>query len=173
MAKHDLFDVDPHSLVDLMDPGVDDVTLWRKEELGAILEHQLAAPIQFDMTRMDRRAGEQVDSLTSVGGAAIRSFRELFEHPHPPVEMLQMTKRFAKACRSHRTGPVPRPIATILYVASIAAALVRCGRRITKLDEGPLGEAFDWALAQPWLDASTRDLLRQGREALERPNQSC
>ena len=57
---------------------------------------------------------------------------------------------------------MPRPIASVLYFASIAAALVRCRRRITGLTNDDLVVGFRWMLAQPWLDTPTRTLINEG-----------
>jgi hypothetical protein len=83
--------------------------------------------------------------------------------------LLELTRRFAKACRSRTGAPLPDEIATVLYFASIVAAMLRCGRRISKLDDEALVHALDWALDQPWLDASMRDLLCRGRQVVEPP----
>jgi len=77
-----------------------------------------------------------------------------------------LAKRFAKACRSREDGPLPNEIATVLYVLSIAAALAKCGCRITVADDQSLQYGLDWALEQPWIDAATRATLRQCREGM-------
>ncbi len=154
-----------HSLADMLAAG-DDKQLWKSDELTAILEHQLAAPIDFDLSRFDPAPSHSMLLLTSPDGPPIRTFDELFRHPHPPVEILELTKRFAKECRSRRDGPVPDEIATILYTLSIVTALTKCGRRITKADNQTLRHSLDWALSQPWVDKSTRGLLREGYAAM-------
>lgn len=107
----------------------------------------------------------------SVEGPPIRSFRDLFQHPKPPIELLDLTRRFAKACRSQGDSPLPAEIATILYLSSIAAALARCGQRITTLDDHAVCNGFDWALEHGGLDALTRRLLEGGRLALKSSGQ--
>jgi hypothetical protein len=54
----------------------------------------------------------------------------------------------------------------VLYFASIVAAMVRCQRRITRLDDTDTRRGVEQCLAQPWLDAPTRQLLEQGLKAL-------
>ena len=54
---------------------------------------------------------------------------------------------------------MPRDIATMLYFACAAAALVRCGERITRLDDTKLREGLEWAIAQSWLDGTSRELF--------------
>ena len=72
------------------------------------------------------------------------------------------TRRNNRASSQHSPhSPVPHEIASVLYIASIAAALVRCRRRITGLTNDALAEGFRWELSQPWLDAPTRALTEE------------
>jgi len=168
MEHDDLSHVDPVSLAGLMDCRSDQHELWSAAELEAILEHQLAADLQFDLERFDEAVGLDLsEMLRSVEGPPIRTFRELFEHPQPPVELLDLTRRFAKACRSRGDSPLPAETATVLYLASIAVAITRHDHRITSLCDEALRTGFDWALDQDWMDEPTLHLLRRGRAALE------
>jgi hypothetical protein len=133
--------------------------LWSPAELGAILAHQLAAPLECDLGGLDPRIGERLRQWNAPGGPPLRTFSDALRHKHPPLELLELIHRFAKNCRQNADGPVPQEIATVLYFASIVAALVRCGRRITALDDDALRRSVDWALQQPWLDADTRALF--------------
>ena len=89
----------------------------------------------------------------------------MLEHPRPPLELLELTKQFAKKCRSNPDGPLPDDIASVLYLAAIAAAMTRCGARITKLGDVGMHHGLRWALRQSWLDASLRELFARGCEA--------
>jgi len=140
--------------------------LWEPEELGAILEHQFATPLQDDLGGLDKGLAERLEEFNSSASRPIRSFRDLLLHPKPPVELLELTKQFAKTCRSHPDSPLPDEIATVLYFLSIAVAMTNCRRRITGMDDQSLRYSLDWALAQPWLEESMRRLLRVGRAAL-------
>jgi hypothetical protein len=154
-------------LADLMAFGREEA-LWGPQELGAILQHQLDAEVAFDLSRLGQVRVQEVErALASIQGSPIRTFRELFEHPSPPIELVDLSRRFAKACRSSRDGPLPNEIATVLYFASIVVAMITCGRRISKLDDEAIGYALDWALDQPWLDESIRGLISRGRQAVK------
>ena len=167
MEKRDISKSQPQSLARMMDLDHKEQLLWKPEELGAILQHQLAAPIDFDFSYHGNMAQHSVEKFSSADGAPIKTFRDLFEHPHPPVELLELTKQFAKRCRNSRDGPLPDEIATIIYFLSIVSATTKCRRRISKLDDQSLRYALKWALAQPWLDKSTRDLLEEGYRAVK------
>jgi len=137
----------------------DSAPLWRPEELAAIFRHQLAAPVLVDLGGFDRTAAERLRLLTEAQGLLVKSFADLFRHPSPPVELLRLTKDFAKANRDHPEAVLPREIANALYYASIAAALLRCGERITRLTNEELRQGLAWAAVQPWVDAEVKELL--------------
>jgi hypothetical protein len=92
----------------------------------------------------------------------LKSFGDLLYHPNPLPELLELAKEFAKEHRADAESPLPREVATVLYYASIAAALARCGRRITRHDDATLRKGFQWGCEQPWVDEATRGLLREG-----------
>jgi hypothetical protein len=142
---------------------VDDAgPLWGPDELAAIFEHQLSAPVDFDLSVMGGEPPTDLAAQLARQDPPIASFRDLFGHPHPPVDVLERTKQFAKQCRRRPAGPLPAEIATVLYLLSIVVAMTRGERRISKLDDEALRASLDWALEQPWLDAATRDLLLEG-----------
>lgn len=126
---------------------------WRPEELGAILRHQLAAPIEFDLGAVPRGAARRIRSAATAKNLLVRSFSDLLLHPRPPIELLRLTKDFAKANRHQPDSPIPAEIATLLYFASVAAALVRLRERITELDDAALAAGFAWCREQPWMEA--------------------
>jgi hypothetical protein len=151
----------------MMTMGPEVADLWHAKELGDILRHQLAAPLEFEIIGVN---GELVAQLRVKWGVApeIETFGDLFEHPQPTVEMLELTKEFAKASRAHADGPLPEEVAVVLHLLSIVAALTKCGKRITRLDDEGLRFGLNWALEQPWLDESTRKVLQTGLDQLGR-----
>ena len=92
----------------------------------------------------------------------LKSFGDLFAHPHPLVELLELVKDFAKEHRTDAESPLPREVATVLYYASIAVALVRCGHRITRHDDTTLRQGFQWCIDQAWVDEPVRNMLHEG-----------
>lgn len=157
---------DAQSLTQMMDLEPGGPSLWKPEELGAVFEHQLSAPLECDLANRDEQLAAR---LEAAGDPPIKSFQDLLHHPHPPIEVLELTKRFAKACRNHPDGPLPDEIATVLYILSIVAAMTKCGRRITRMDDQSLRYSLSWALKQPWLDDGSRRLLEEGRKSLDSP----
>lgn len=142
--------------------SVGDEALWSEGEIKAILQHQLDAPLEFDLSRLEHAEA----SLAGLRGGSIRTFRELLAHARPPLALLELTRRFAKTCRSQPEGPVPDEVSTVLYLAAIAAARLAWGQRISRLDDSAFRHALDWALEQSWLDAGVGDLLARARAGL-------
>ena len=111
--------------------------------------------------------------MTEASGLLLKSFQDLFQHPQPPVELLQLVKDFAKICRAHPQGLLPHEVATVLYYLSIAAGIVRLQQRISTLPDERLQRGFDWAMAQGWVDAPARELLTQAKKNLRSPLKSA
>ena len=156
-----IFDTDRKQLAALLDLSPDAELLWRDDELGAILRHQLSAPLQVDLINLERGLAVKVRTLAEAQGLTLKSFGDLLAHPNPPIELLKITKDFAKACRLSAHGALPKDVASVLYFGSIAAALVRCRSRITGLSNDAIREGLRWVLARSWTDAPTRALAKE------------
>ncbi len=139
---------------------------WRPEELHDILAFQLSAPLEFELEHADRRLSTHFKSLSRAGQPPPRTLGELFRHLQPPVALLNLAKDYAKAAQKQPASGIPKNVALVLYYLSLAAALVRRGRRITQLNDSELRQGFDWALSQPWLVEEARTLLAEGRQTL-------
>lgn len=161
-ADRSTFDVDHRQLSALFDVSADGGgQLWEDDELGAVLRHQLAVPIRADLRGLDPKLARRFDALAEPPDRAVESFGGLLAHPNPPVEWLKAVKDFAKTCRARPHGPIPHEIATVLYFACLAAALVRGGARITSLADGALVGGFRWVADQPWVDDANRALAEE------------
>ena len=125
------------------------------------LSKETLLQMQVDLISLEQGQALRTRTLAEAMSLTFTSLGNLLTFPNPPVELLEITKDFAKACRQNPHSPMPQEIASVLYFASIAAALVRCGCRITGLSNEILAEGFSWALAQPWLDAPTRVLIEE------------
>ena len=148
-----------NKLASLLASGEESARLWRPEELAAIFRHQMAAPIIVDLGTIDSPTAARLKEQSEARGLLLKSFADLFQHPAPPVELLTLIKDFAKANRDHPGSALPAEIASVLYYASIGAALVRLDRRISQLPDDALRQGFQMTLKQDWLDSATRDLI--------------
>jgi len=164
-----VFQRQPKSLAALLEASGEGVRLWRPEELGAIFRHQMAAPVLVDLGGYDPGTAARLKRLSDAQSLLLKSFADLFHHPAPPVELLELTKDFAKANMDHAQSSLPSEVAAALYYTSIAAALVRLGARITRLPEAELRRGLLWTRAQAWLDEETKQLLLQAAEKMAPP----
>jgi len=154
------------SLAKLFDVADPPLRAWRPEELASVYRYQMSAPVRFDLATLDASITPKLKALAEAEGLVLRSFQDLLEHLNPPIELLELTKEFAKRNRSHPDSALPQQVATVLYFASIAAALVRHGRRISTLEDSALLEGFEWTQTQEWVDEPTRRLMQEGTESL-------
>ena len=151
-------------LATLLATGEERAKLWRPDELAAIFRHQMSAPMLVDLGTFDPRTATRLRTLSEAHGLLLKSFADLFHHPAPPFELLELVKDFAKANLDHPESGLPGEIATALYYASIAAALVRLDARISQLPDADLQRGLRWTMEQAWLDERTKKLLAQALE---------
>ncbi|GMQ80487.1 MAG: hypothetical protein BMS9Abin04_486 [Planctomycetia bacterium] len=124
--------------------------LWEPGELKAVFLHQLSLPPEVDPLVEEPAAGSSRPFATQL---------ELLCLPDPSLPLLISMKQIAKSSVQHPDSPLPEEVATALYFAALAAALVRCGRRISRLDNAGLRWGFQWAIEQPWMVDELRGLF--------------
>jgi hypothetical protein len=161
-----------HTLAALLAAGEERAKLWRPEDLAAMFRHQMSAPILVDLGSFDVRTAARLTTLSQAQGLLLKSFSDLFQHPAPPVELLELVKNFAKANVDHPESGLPDEIASTLYYLSIASALVRLDARISQLSDADLQRGLRWTAGQAWLDEKTRDLLAQALLKLSRSQEA-
>jgi len=149
----------PKSLAAFLAAGAERARFWRPEELSAIFRHQMSAPILVDLGGFDPATSVRLKTLSQAQSLLLKSFSDLFHHPVPPLELLSITKDFAKANMDHPESSLPHEVAAALYYASIATALVRLDARISQLKDAELQRGLLWAKDQPWVDDPTREIL--------------
>jgi len=163
-STHDGLSRDPGRWSGLL--NIESQRAWRPEEFGAILHHQLTAPIQLDLGGLDPDLALKLRTLSEAEGLLLKSFNDLFRHPHPPIELLQLVKDYAKANRHHPRSHLPHEIAAVVYYLSIVVARLRCRERITQMRDEELQRGVDWVLTLPWVDDETKAPFREARECL-------
>ena len=164
-----VFKRQPKSLAALMEASGERSRLWRPDELAAIFRHQMSAPVVVDLGGYDPGTAARLKTLGDAQSLLLKSFSDLFHHSAPPFELLELTKNFAKANMDHPESSLPSEVAAALYYTSIAAALVRLDKRITRLHEADLRRGLLWTRDQPWLDEKTKTLLQQAVAKLTPP----
>ena len=156
----------PKALAALLAAREERGRLWRPDELAAIFRHQMSAPVMMDLGGFDAATAVRLKLLSDAQGLLLKSFAELFHHPAPPVELLEMTKEFAKLNLDHPDSTLPSEIAAALYYTSIATALVKLDARISQLHDEELERGLKWTSDQLWIDRDVRDLLARAIEKL-------
>jgi|ETNmetMinimDraft_30_1059905.scaffolds.fasta_scaffold61890_2 hypothetical protein len=166
-AGHSLVDASSSDVRSFLEEVKTEDHLWSEADLGDVLSHQWSTPLEVDLSGMDGALSQRVNLLAKSKGLLLRSFGDLMEHPKPPLELLGLTKEFAKRCICSPHSPVPHDVARVLYFASIATALCRCRKRITTLSDGDVMDGISWSLSRDWLPEGARNVLTSGLEALK------
>ncbi len=156
----------PKSLAAFLAAGSERGRLWRPEELKAIFRQQMYAPILMDLGGFDPATATRLKALSSAQNLLLKSFADLFHHPVPPMELLMLTKEFAKSNMDHPDSSVPKEIAAALYYTCIATAMVRLDARITQLKDSDLQRGFRWVKDLSWIDDETRETLQQALQKI-------
>jgi hypothetical protein len=128
-----------------------------------VLNYELTSPLAFDLRGLPPGQAEQLRSLCSAQGMLVNSLNSLIHHPHPPLEALKLAKDFAKACTKQADGPIPQPVAQVIYYALIASALLRRRERISALTTEELERGFQWVLSLAWVTGEMRKLVESAR----------
>jgi hypothetical protein len=156
----------PDGVRSVLELGLTARGTWGDEELALLLAYHLEAPLDFDLRGLDPAHARGLRHSAAAEGLLVRSLGDLFGHPRPPLELVEMMKDYAKSSMKAGQSALPKPVAAAIYYLSIAVALARLGRRITHLDDAQLRDGFDWAIALPWMDAAGRDMLSRARQCL-------
>jgi hypothetical protein len=137
--------------------------LWTTGEMGAVLQHQLAAPAERELRSVDPGLACEFTQYTRMHDEGIESFGDLFRHPSPPLELLKLTKAFAKASRRDRNNALPKELCGLLYFLCIALAMIRCEERITSLPDAQIKKGLQWAIGREWIKPDMQEILREAR----------
>ena len=130
----------------------EDPFVWNDGDFADVLAHQLRAPLVIDLAKV--ALGD-----ASLHECDVATFDELLHHPKPNIELLVLCKNFAKAVRVDPNWPLPAEVATVLYLASIAAARIRLDARISSMSDADLRAAVGWAMAKSWIDPRTKSIF--------------
>lgn len=145
-------------LSELMGPLQTDATTWSVDDLGAILEHQLAATLQSELDLFAKAS----DCTESEAGAVLsaslcRTFEDMLASP-TSEEALRMLKEYSKAAMSENGG-LPRDVARVLYVTAILRARELGFGDISALPEARLEREARRCLTLAWLPERLRQIL--------------
>ncbi len=158
------YSVPVERLAPMFDPAAGD-SEWSTDDLVAIYQHQVSTPLDVEFAAMEPAQRQVMNEF--LGDERRASILSLLRHESPPVEALGLLKDYAKVARDHPTSPIPLEVATTLYWLAVAAALVRCGRRISSLPVDDLDAGFIWASTRPWIDLPEAALVVQAMQLVK------
>jgi len=85
----------------------------------------------------------------------------LFARPDAPIELLELTKEFAKQTLKDSEEMQLKEVASGLYYVTYAASIVFHRKIIGSMKEDELRAGFNWGLKQTWLDKESKKLIEQ------------
>jgi DNA-directed RNA polymerase specialized sigma24 family protein len=156
-APEELDESQPALIARLLNVDAAGADLWDADDLAQLMRHQLAQPLASLAPRAPRGPASPRDAAA----APLETFADLFCHPAPPLEVLEAVKRHGRKHAGQPDESLPIEIASALYFAGIAAALVRHNERITKLDDELLRAGFQGMLAPEWIPPPLRELYAE------------
>ena len=140
-------------LADVFSVGMDDPDPagGSMERMAGLLREQLSSTLPtssllFDaLIMMMGRLGCDVQSLAG------RSLLEVLLSPHTDVGLLQAIKDCSKKLSASLDSKAEATLATIIYYAALASALVHHNRKITQYSYDRLDRSFATFAAQEWI----------------------
>lgn len=166
--SREIQDADPRRLAELIDFDPRPAGASTAAELADLLRFQLAAALAVDLEPFGPglcRRFAQAATASGVG-PPVTTFADLFAHPDPPAELLDLVRQFAKHARQDAGGPLPTDLASVLYYLAIGLALTRCGRRISRLDASALRRGVAWVRGREWVSPEIVQALAPAAELL-------
>jgi hypothetical protein len=141
---------------------------WNGQDLAAMLRHQLAAPLEFDLSSVEMKGAEAKKRGTTLTGAArerIKSFEDLLFHREPPLALLKLSKEFFKRrLQECKKDSGEWNVAYLLYLLSILAVGNRASK-ISSLTPSDLRKGMKWALERRWMNEKTRQFVELAARA--------
>ncbi len=163
-SEHALDDSQATHMVRLLELPPDADVLWPAEDLGGLMRHQLAQ----QLADLDLKLARDGTDLPPAGAESVTlvTLGDLFSHPAPPLELLEAVKRYGRKRAHQPDSALPSDVASALYFASIAAALVRNDRRISTSYDELLRYGFERLLERPWIESPLRELFETALTAI-------
>ena len=132
---------------------------------AGMLQGRLARELPLELSVSDSLPavlGRGCDELAPYRG---RSMAGLLFDPDADVAALAALKQYAKQLAVRSRADVSRGVATTLYYAAIASALVFRATRITQHEPAALRRAFAALVERPWVPEDLKALFARARDA--------
>lgn len=154
-------------LAKLLDLRDDEPSTWSDEQHAASFQLQMALPLRTALADVSPRMTALLSLVAGENNQPIVTLGDLFEHPQPPIEILQIVKEWATQCMQKKNDDIPPRVAPVIYLAAVAAAFVKCQHRLTRSDDTDLQVTFRQALGASWITGSIRHLFQNALQRLD------
>jgi hypothetical protein len=140
---------------------------WHPQELHDLLRHSLALLVSEYLSSGGRadQPGKSSRDLPEKAAESI-TLAALLQTATPALGLLTAVKRHARRLVRPGASDLPAEVHRFVYFASIAAALVRHGRLITKSGPEVLRTAFQGIAAESSAEDWLRELFETAQERL-------
>jgi hypothetical protein len=164
--KGSMFGLGRNQLADLLRVGLESEpsATDRDRAIACVLEAKLASELPLDVSVADSLPavlGRPCDCLRGYRG---RSTAEVLLDPQADVSALTVLKDYAKELVRRSRSEVTTSVATVLYYAAIASAIVFHDTKITRHGYGQLERSFAELAGEPWLTADLQTLIAGARQ---------
>ena len=164
--KGSMFELGRNQLADLLRVGLESEpsATDKDRSVACVLEAKLASELPLDVSVADSLPavlGRPCDCLRGYRG---RSTAEVLLDPQADVSALTVLKDYAKELVRRSRSEVTTSVATVLYYAAIASAIVFHDAKITQHDYGQLERSFAELAREPWLTADLQALIAGARQ---------
>ena len=141
--------------------------LQRSELLEDLLEEPLPGG------RIDQSSiSKHLDSVCDISGLTDSvSLRELLFHPDTAISALHRTRKHGKILLRQARSPIQQDVATTLYYAAIASALVFHNERISRLSKDKLRQTLSTLSQATWLPSDLATLLKKALMCCRAPEE--
>jgi hypothetical protein len=130
------------------------------EDLAKLMDR----PISVSLVSDDPAESARVAAMCQDQHILLNSLGQLFLALQPPTQVLILVRDFAKRHLASPQSPIGRHAARVIYLGTIAAALVRNGEWISSLSREQVDEQWKWALSLDSLPAPIRELFAVARK---------
>ena len=167
--KGSMFGLGRDQLADLLRVGLEHEASEtdRDRSVASVLEAKLASTLPLDISVADSLPavlGRPCDALAGYRG---RSTADLLLDPRADADALVTLKDYAKELVKRSRSEVTTTVATVLYYAAIASALVLHDIKITDHDYRQLERSFAELADEPWLPGHLQALVAGARRICE------
>jgi len=138
-----------------------------REQMAALLQEQLASALVkrsllFDtLVMMLDQQGHDTRFLAGT------SLGEVLLSPQSDIALLQGIKNCSKKLSERLNSQAESALATTLYFAALASALVHHDRKITQHSYEKLDESFALLIEKRWMDQGLAELFSRARRICE------